>query len=46
MPSALPCALVIYGASGDLANRKLIPAIYEQFTEAIQKAAAAGGDGW
>ena len=29
MPSALPCALVIYGASGDLAKRKLIPAIYE-----------------
>src|SRR3954468_239929 len=28
--SALPpCALVIFGASGDLAKRKLIPAIYE-----------------
>ena len=29
MPSAPPCAIVIFGASGDLANRKLIPAIYE-----------------
>src|SRR5436853_325280 len=26
---APPCASVIFGASGDLANRKLIPAIYE-----------------
>src|SRR5439155_14676934 len=26
---APPCAIVIFGASGDLANRKLIPAIYE-----------------
>lgn len=29
MPAAPPCALVIFGASGDLAKRKLIPAIYE-----------------
>lgn len=30
MPTpATPCALVIFGASGDLAKRKLIPAIYE-----------------
>ena len=29
MPTAAPCALVIFGASGDLAKRKLIPAIYE-----------------
>src|SRR5215469_15651436 len=29
MPTASPCALVIFGASGDLAKRKLIPAIYE-----------------
>jgi glucose-6-phosphate 1-dehydrogenase len=29
MPSASPFALVIFGASGDLAKRKLIPAIYE-----------------
>lgn len=29
MPIAPPCALVIFGASGDLAKRKLIPAIYE-----------------
>src|SRR5687768_11448099 len=26
---APPCAIVIFGASGDLASRKLIPAIYE-----------------
>src|SRR5580658_302383 len=24
-----PCAIVIFGASGDLARRKLIPALYE-----------------
>jgi glucose-6-phosphate 1-dehydrogenase len=29
MPSATPCALVIFGASGDLAKLKLVPAIYE-----------------
>jgi glucose-6-phosphate 1-dehydrogenase len=29
VPSAPPCAIVIFGASGDLANRKLIPAVYE-----------------
>src|SRR5260221_10869154 len=29
MPAAPPCAVVIFGASGDLAKRKLIPAIYE-----------------
>ena len=29
MPTALSCAIVIFGASGDLARRKLIPAIYE-----------------
>ena len=29
MPTAPPCAVVIFGASGDLAKRKLIPAIYE-----------------
>ena len=29
MPTATPCALVIFGASGDLAKLKLIPAIYE-----------------
>ena len=27
-----PCALVIFGASGDLAGRKLIPALYNLFT--------------
>src|SRR5258708_37318650 len=29
MASAPPCAAVIFGASGDLAKRKLIPALYE-----------------
>jgi glucose-6-phosphate 1-dehydrogenase len=29
MPVAPPCAVVIFGASGDLAKRKLIPALYE-----------------
>ena len=29
MPTAAACALVIFGASGDLAKRKLIPALYE-----------------
>ncbi|MEZ0267529.1 MAG: glucose-6-phosphate dehydrogenase, partial [Phycisphaerae bacterium] len=34
MPStAPPCAIVIFGASGDLAQRKLIPAIYEMARE-------------
>ncbi|MDB5333012.1 MAG: glucose-6-phosphate 1-dehydrogenase [Phycisphaerales bacterium] len=35
MPSASPCALVIFGASGDLAKRKLIPAIYEMAREKL-----------
>src|SRR5712692_6944165 len=26
---AEPCAIVIYGASGDLARRKLLPALYD-----------------
>jgi len=29
MPQAPPCAIVIFGASGDLARRKLLPAIYD-----------------
>ncbi len=35
MPSAAPCAIVIFGASGDLAKRKLIPAIYEMAREKL-----------
>src|SRR5262245_55090655 len=35
MPSAQPCAIVIFGASGDLAKRKLIPAIYELAREKL-----------
>ena len=35
MPSAPPCALVIFGASGDLAKRKLLPAIYELARERL-----------
>jgi glucose-6-phosphate 1-dehydrogenase len=29
MPSVPPCAVVLFGASGDLAKRKIIPALYE-----------------
>ncbi|HEX8913846.1 MAG TPA: hypothetical protein VF796_15970, partial [Humisphaera sp.] len=35
MPSAPPCALVIFGASGDLAKRKLLPAVYELAREKL-----------
>src|SRR4051812_22445388 len=36
MPTSAPaCALVIFGASGDLARRKLIPAIYEMAREKL-----------
>ncbi|HEY7117634.1 MAG TPA: hypothetical protein VH475_13680, partial [Tepidisphaeraceae bacterium] len=36
MPTtAPPCAIVIFGASGDLAQRKLIPAIYEMAREKL-----------
>jgi glucose-6-phosphate 1-dehydrogenase len=35
MPTAPPCAIVIFGASGDLAKRKLIPAIYEMAKERL-----------
>ncbi len=35
MASAAPCAIVIYGASGDLAALKLVPAIYEMASEGL-----------
>lgn len=35
MPSASPCALVLFGASGDLAKRKILPAIYELVREKL-----------
>src|SRR5215212_3302856 len=35
MPTAPPCAVVIFGASGDLAKRKLIPALYEMAREKL-----------
>jgi glucose-6-phosphate 1-dehydrogenase len=35
MPTASPCACVIFGASGDLAKRKLIPALYELAREKL-----------
>src|SRR3954454_16960163 len=35
MPTAPPCAIVIFGASGDLAKRKLIPAIYEMALDKV-----------
>ncbi len=35
MASAPSCAIVIFGASGDLAQRKLIPAVYELLREGL-----------
>ena len=35
MAAAPSCAIVIFGASGDLAKRKLIPAIYEMAREGL-----------
>jgi glucose-6-phosphate 1-dehydrogenase len=35
MAPAQPCAIVIFGASGDLAKRKLIPALYELAREKL-----------
>jgi glucose-6-phosphate 1-dehydrogenase len=35
MAAAHPCAIVIFGASGDLARRKLIPALYELAREKL-----------
>src|SRR5688572_15736172 len=35
MPTAPPCAVVIFGASGDLAKRKLLPALYEMQREGL-----------
>ena len=35
MPTASPSALVIFGASGDLAKRKLLPAVYELAREKL-----------
>ena len=32
-PSQLPTSVVIFGASGDLTKRKLVPALYNQFTK-------------
>src|SRR2546430_12274174 len=29
MPTAPPCSLVLFGDSGDLAKRKLIPSLYD-----------------
>jgi glucose-6-phosphate 1-dehydrogenase len=35
MPNPVPCAIVIFGASGDLSQLKLIPAIYELCRERL-----------
>lgn len=35
MPTAPPCILIIFGASGDLAHRKLVPAVYEMAREKL-----------
>jgi len=37
MPTAPPCAIVIFGASGDLAKRQAIPAIYELAKENLPR---------
>jgi len=33
--TAQPCTIVIFGASGDLTARKLIPALYHLFAEKL-----------
>ena len=38
-----PCAIVMFGASGDLAQRKLLPALFEL---AIHRASRRGFDCW
>jgi glucose-6-phosphate 1-dehydrogenase len=35
MPNPVPCAIVIFGASGDLSQLKLLPAIYELCREKL-----------
>lgn len=35
MPQATPCVMVIFGASGDLAKLKLLPAVYEMAREKL-----------
>jgi glucose-6-phosphate 1-dehydrogenase len=35
MAEAIPCVLVLFGASGDLASRKIIPALYEMAREKL-----------
>src|SRR5919198_561743 len=34
-PSVEPCTLVIFGASGDLARRKLVPALYNLLLDGV-----------
>lgn len=34
-PSAEPCVIVIFGASGDLTHRKLIPSLYDLFRQGV-----------
>ena len=31
LPESVPCVVVIFGASGDLTKRKLVPALYDLF---------------
>src|SRR5258708_1932936 len=35
LPKAEPCVIVIFGATGDLTNRKLLPAIYNLAREGL-----------
>ena len=34
-PAPEPCTLVIFGGSGDLARRKLIPAVYNLYLDEV-----------
>ncbi len=40
-----PCAVVIFGATGDLTHRKLIPALYNIAADG-ETAASGGGGGF
>ena len=35
LPSVKPCTLVIFGGSGDLARRRLIPAVYNLLLDGL-----------
>src|SRR4051794_10693583 len=47
LASALPQTLVVFGASGDLTRRKLLPALYDLASEGLlpERCAIVGSDG-